>query len=84
MNSKGVDYYILTCTKMAFSFKQPFKCLWGQEFNVGDMAMAGKYFQRWGNFDSFYVLLQKSQTAHIHVCHVKAIKFPMFPAYHKV
>jgi hypothetical protein len=84
VNSKGVDYYILMCTKMAFTFKQPFKCPWVQEFNVGDMAMARKYYQRWGNFESSYVLLQKSQTTHIHVCNVRAIKFPMFPMDHNV
>jgi hypothetical protein len=41
---KRMDFYILMCTKMAFTFKKPFKCPWGQEFNVGDMAVGGKYY----------------------------------------
>ncbi len=43
-NSERVDFYILMCTKMAFTFKKPFKCPWGQEFNAGDMAVGGKYY----------------------------------------
>jgi hypothetical protein len=82
--SKMVDFYILMCIKTAFIFKQTFKCPWGHEFNVGDMVVARKYYQRWGNSNSFYVLLQKSQPAHIHVCHVRAIKFPMFPTDHRI
>jgi hypothetical protein len=77
-NSKGVNFYILICTKMAFTFKQPFRCPWGQEINVGDMAMAKEYYKMWGNSSSFYVLLRKSQTTHVHICHVRAIKFPIF------
>jgi hypothetical protein len=80
----GVDFYILMCTKTTFTFKQPFKCPWGQKFNAGDMAVAGKYHQMWGNLGSSYVPLRKSQTTHVHVCHVKAIKFPMFLADHRV
>jgi len=77
-NEKEVDFYILLCTKTVFTFKQHFKCPWGQEFNAGDMVMAGKYYHKWGSSKSSYVLLRKSQIAYIHVCHVWAIKFPCF------
>jgi len=47
-NSKGVNFHILMCTKTAFIFKQPFRCPRGQEINVGNMAMARKYYKMWG------------------------------------
>lgn len=83
-NSKGVNFHILMCTKTAFTFKQPFRCSRGQKINVGNMAMARKYYKMWGNLGSSYVLLRKSQTVHVHVCHVRAIKFLMFQTNHGV
>jgi hypothetical protein len=46
--------------------------------------MGGQYYQKWGSSKSSYVLLRRSQIAYMHVCHVRAIKFPMLLAYHKV
>jgi hypothetical protein len=43
-NEERMDFYVLVCMKDAFNFHKPFKCPWGQEFNVGDMAVASKYY----------------------------------------
>jgi hypothetical protein len=63
---------------------QPFTCQWGQQFCVGDIVVDGHYYQSWGKLDSSYVLLSRSHVVYIHVCHVRAIKFPMLPSNHKV
>jgi hypothetical protein len=78
-NIEGVDFYILLCTKIVFTFSKPFTCPWGQQFSVGDMVVVGKYYQKWGRSESSYVLLRSSNVAFIHVCHIRAIKFPMLP-----
>jgi hypothetical protein len=56
----------------------------GQKFNARDMAMVGKYYHEWGSSKSSYLLLRKSQIVYIHVCRVKAIRFPMLLANHRV
>lgn len=48
------------------------------------MALAGKYYHKWGQLESTYVLLKDFQTTYIHVCHVRAIKFLMAPTNHRV
>jgi hypothetical protein len=60
-NVEGV-FYILVYTKALFTFNTIFKCPCGQEFNGGDMAVAKKYYQRWGQSKFIYVLLRGAIT----------------------
>jgi hypothetical protein len=83
-NKEGQDFYILLCIKIIFTINTPFKCPWGQEFCVGDMVVASKYYYNWSWLKSSYVLLIRSQIAYIHACHVRTIKFPMALVDHKV
>jgi hypothetical protein len=64
--------------------KVPFTCKWGEEFEVGDEALAGTYYQRWGRGESSYVLLKNSQTVFMHAKYVRAIKFVMMPKDYRV
>jgi hypothetical protein len=83
-NEEVVDFYILLCTKIVFTFKRHFKCPWGQKFNVGDMSVVKKYYHKWGSSNSSYVLRRKSQLAYIHVCHVRTNRFSVLLTDHKV
>jgi hypothetical protein len=83
-NDEDVDFYIVLCTKALFTATKSFKCKWGETFNVGDKVVAGKYYQKWGRSESNYVLLRKGETIHLLASCVRAIKFPMFPAQHRV
>jgi hypothetical protein len=47
-NSEGCDFWIINCTRPLHTVKVAFKCKWGEEFEVGDEALAGTYYQRWG------------------------------------
>jgi hypothetical protein len=64
--------------------KVAFQCKWGEEFEVGDEALVGIYYQRWGNADSSYVLLKNSHTVFVHARYVRAIKFAMLPKDYRV
>jgi hypothetical protein len=83
-NSEGCDYWIINCTKALHSVKVAFQCKWGEEFEVGDEALAGIYYQRWGNADSSYVLLKNSHTVFVHARYVRAVKFAMLPKDYRV
>jgi hypothetical protein len=47
-NSEGCDFWIINCTRPLHTVKVAFKCKLGEEFEVGDEALAGTYYQRWG------------------------------------
>ena len=83
-NTEDVQFYVLECQRRKFLVCSPFKCKWGCEFEVGEYAMAGRYFQKWGRAEKSYVFLDGSCIAYIPtnlVCHVK---FTMLPAEHRV
>jgi hypothetical protein len=48
------------------------------------MALARKYYQNWARLESTYVLLKDFQTAYIHACRIKSIKFLMALANHRI
>jgi hypothetical protein len=47
-NDKGVVYYVLQCQHRKFVVGEDFTCIWGNDFEVGDHAVEGIYYQRWG------------------------------------
>jgi hypothetical protein len=66
-NDEGVDYYVLSVLRPRFRVQQPFICPWGNEFRIGDYAIKGMYYQKFGrNRTRNYVWLIGSQPAHIH------------------
>lgn len=84
-NEEGVLYYVLVCQRTKFVVRTPFSCVWGNDFEVGDEVVEGKYFQRWGNRESGnYVFPDGSHPAYIHSHWVKAIRFPMLMQDHRI
>jgi hypothetical protein len=64
--------------------KVPFTYKWGEEFEVGDEALAGTYYQRWGRGESSYVLLKNSETVFMHPKYVRVVKFAMLPKDYRI
>ena len=83
-NEENVDFYVLVCTRKAYTCKTAFVCKWGEEFMPGDSLIEGLYYQKYGLGVDTYVLLRKSQKAHILAEHVCAVKFPMLLCDHRV
>jgi len=65
-NIEGQDFWLIFCTKSLHTIKKPFKCKWGIKFEEGDEVVAGKYYQKWGDFDSSYVLLKDSHVVYMY------------------
>jgi hypothetical protein len=58
--------------------------VWGNIFEVGQYAIEGFYYQRWGRGSRNYVYLSGSHPAYLHPDSVKAKGFPMVPKDHVV
>ncbi len=83
-NEKGVDFYVVLCTHPMHVFEEDYTCHCGYQFQVDDVVVIGTYYQKWGTWDSSYVLLQRSHIVYSHVSHVRAIVFVMLPSNHRV
>jgi hypothetical protein len=83
-NSEGVDFYILQCQRPKFKVRESFSCVWGCDFEAGDLAIGGTYYQKWGSSNKSYVYLSESNVAYIHAHLVCASKFAIPPANHRV
>jgi hypothetical protein len=57
-NSEGEELWVVCCTKPLHKLTNPLKCKWGTKYDVSDEVLSGKYYKKWGNYDSFYVLLK--------------------------
>ena len=82
-NEEGIDFYLLLCTKM-YTCRKAFACPWGEHFEPGDSVIQGRYYQKYGTGADTYIWLKKSQKAHLHVSNMRATKFPMVIADHRV
>jgi hypothetical protein len=77
-NSKGILYYILTCTRSKFVVSSAFRCIWANEFDVRDHIVEGLYFQRWCKGRSQnYIYLDRSNPTYVHSHLVKTCGFEM-------
>ncbi len=76
-NVEGVDFYVLQCQRPKFMVCEPFACVWGCEFEMGNYVVARTYYQKWGKGNQSYVYLINSNIAYVDAHLVKAIKFPM-------
>jgi hypothetical protein len=83
-NDKEFQYYILQCQRAKFVVREDFEYVWGNKFEVGDHAIEGIYYQRWGRGLQNYVYLTSSYPANIHSHLVKAKNFSMLPHDHRV
>jgi hypothetical protein len=53
-------------------------------YNEGDEVVAKKYYKKWGNSNSTYVLLKDSHAVYLYSHLVRAMKFLMPPKSHRV
>ena len=83
-NEENVDFYLLVCTKQEYTCRKAFSCPWDESFEPGDSVIQGRYYQKYGTGADTYVYLKKSQKAHVHVENIRATKFPMIIADHRV
>lgn len=83
-NEENVDFYLLVCTKKVYTCQTRFRCKWGESFEVGDKVVQGRYYQKYGTGADTYVYLKTSHLAHCHVEYLRAVKFPMLMADHRV
>jgi len=45
-NEEGVDFYILYCVRGLHAVKEAFIDAWGTSFEVGDVVVVEKYFEK--------------------------------------
>jgi hypothetical protein len=57
-NLKGVDFWVVCCTKPMHNIRKEFTNKWGTYFAIGDDVVAGLYYQRWVSNDISFVLLK--------------------------
>jgi hypothetical protein len=78
-NSESQEFWVLFCTKLLHKLTNPLKCKWGMKYDVGDEVVEGKYYKKWGNFNSFYVLLKEFNVVCLFSHLVKLVNFLMPP-----
>jgi hypothetical protein len=83
-NEEGVDFYILQCQTLKFKVFEPFKCVWGCEFDAGDYVIGRIYYQKWEISTKSFVFLGESRTAYVDAHLDRMYKFPMPSAHHRV
>jgi hypothetical protein len=75
-NPENVEFYLFICQRPKFLVSEAFTCQWGPEFEVGDYAVVGTYYQAWGKG---FVLLGSLRHAYLQAELVVQIKFRMEP-----
>jgi hypothetical protein len=59
-NLKCFDFWVFCCTKPMHTIRKEFTNKWGTSFVIGDVVVAGLYYQSWGSSDESFVLLKHS------------------------
>jgi hypothetical protein len=83
-NQEGVSFYVLQCQLPKGLVREDFSCVWGDESEAGDYVIQGTYYQKYGVWDNTYVYLSESRAAYVDAHLVRACKFPMTLASHRV
>jgi hypothetical protein len=78
-NNEGQNFWPLCCTKPLHTLIHPLMCKWGIEYYEGDEIVVGKYYKKWGNSYSSYVLLKDSSVVYLYSHLMKVVKFLMPP-----
>ncbi len=60
-NDEGQEFCLTRCSKPLHKINKNFTNAWGSSYEVGDDVITGVYYQKWGTFESSYVLLEASQ-----------------------
>ncbi len=82
--SEGQDFWFIFCTKSLHIVKKVLKFKWVIEFEERDEVVVKKYYRKWGDSKSSYVLLKDSHVVYMYVHLMRAIKFLMRPKNHWV
>jgi hypothetical protein len=82
-NSEGQEVWIVCCTKPLHKLNGPLNCKWGMNYNERDEVVVGKYYKKWGNSYSTYVLLKDSHLVYLYSHLVKPMKFLIPPKNHR-
>ena len=64
--------------------QEPLSCPWGGVFAAGDEVIRAKYYKKFGRGDKTYVFCDRAADAHVDAHLVRACKFPMLLAAHRV
>jgi hypothetical protein len=83
-NEDGVDFYIIQCTRSKFMLEEPLHCPWSSIFAPRDEVIKVTYFKKHGRGDKTYLFCDKAVEAHVDAHLVRACKFPMVLASHRV
>ncbi len=78
-NNEGQNFWIVCCTKLLHTLTKPLKCKWGTNYFEGDEVVTWKYYKKWGNSKSFYVVLKDFNVVYLFSHVVKSLKFIMLP-----
>ncbi len=78
-NDEGASFWLIMCTDPLHKVRNFFIDQWGTKFEEGDDVVGGIYYQRWGNNDTFYVLLKDSHKVFFYFHLVRVVKFLMPP-----
>ncbi len=76
-NSEGQDFQIVCCTKPLHRLNSSLKCKWGTNYSTRDEVLVRKYYKKWGNSYSSYVLLKDSNVLYMYSHLVRVVKFLM-------
>jgi hypothetical protein len=83
-NLKGVDFWVVCCTKPMHTIRKEFTDKWGTSFAIGDDVVARLYYQRCSSSDRSFVLLKDFHVVYM-LCNVVCVaKFLMSPRNHIV
>jgi hypothetical protein len=78
-NNERQDFWIVCCTKPIHTLTKPLKCKWGTDYCERDKVVGGKYYKKWGNYNTSYVFFKDSNVVYLFSHLVRFVKFLMLP-----
>ena len=83
-NKKNIQFYVLVCLRKKFLVREAFMCKWGTDFEAGDYAIQGQYYQKWRKNKGTFVYLDKSKPAFVSPNLIMVVKFAMLVQNHHI
>ncbi len=83
-NSEGQEFWIVCCTRPLHKLNGPLNYKWGMNYNERDEVVARKYYKKWANSNSTYVVLKDSHVVYLYSHLISVMKFLMPPKNHCV
>ncbi len=56
-NDESQKFWIIKCSKPLHKVKENFIDAWGSSYEVGNNIVVGTYYQKWGTYESSYVIM---------------------------